>query len=84
MPAPEPSFLGTHVSGTAQIEIPARDLKVEVGASGRVVKIFSTKNDELDCQISDQNGIVCFEDLEPGIYKIMVEGFEIKEIRSTR
>jgi predicted anti-sigma-YlaC factor YlaD len=80
-PAPAPAFLGSHIAGAAKIKIPARDLKVNVGAPGRVVKIFSMNNDELDRQVSDQEGMVKFEDFDPGTYQMIVEGFDVKDIQ---
>lgn len=80
-PMPAPAFLGTPVGGTVPIETTAtRDLKVEVGAAGRMVKIFSEDDAELGRQISGENGIVVFKDFVPATYKLRVEGFEIKDI----
>ncbi len=80
-PMPAPAFLGAAVGGTAPIETTAtRDLKVEVGAAGRMVKIFSEDGVELGRQISGENGIVIFKDFVPATYKLHVEGFEIKDV----
>jgi hypothetical protein len=80
-PTPTPAFLGTPVGGTAPIETTStRDLKVEVGAAGRTVKIFSEDDVELGRQISGENGIVVFKDFVPATYKLHVEGFEIKDV----
>ncbi|MGH7600915.1 MAG: zf-HC2 domain-containing protein, partial [bacterium] len=74
-PTPAPAFLGTQVGGTIPIEtISTRDLKVEVGAAGRTVKIFSEDNVELGRQISGEDGIVVFKDFVPAAYKLHVEG----------
>lgn len=80
-PAPEPAFLGGAITGEASVEITGSALEVNAGAAGRVVKIFSPKNEELDRQISDQAGLVVFKDFEPGRYKIVIEGFVIKEVK---
>jgi len=80
-PASAPVFLGNRPAGTAQIQTTCtRDLKVDVGAPGRKAKIFSEDDVELDRQISDQNGIVVFKDFVPATYKLLVEGFEIKDV----
>jgi hypothetical protein len=80
-PMPVPAFLGTPVGGTAPIETTsARDLKVEVGAAGRTVKIFSEDGVELGRQISGEDGIVVFKDFVPATYNLHVEGFEIKDV----
>ena len=80
-PSPAPAFLGKHLMGTAQIETTStRDLKIEVGESGRLVKIFSETDVELDRQISGPDGSVVFKDFVPAAYKLLVEGFEIKDV----
>ncbi len=80
-PMPAPAFLGTPVGGIAPIETTStQDLKVDVGAAGRTVKIFSEDNVELGRQISGENGIVVFKDFVPAAYKLRVEGFEIKDV----
>ncbi|MGH7453953.1 MAG: zf-HC2 domain-containing protein [bacterium] len=80
-PMPAPAFLGTSVGGTVPIETTAtRDLKVDVGAAGRTVKIFSEDGVELGRQISGENGAVVFKDFVPATYKLRVEGFEIKDV----
>lgn len=80
-PIPAPAFLGTQVVGTVPIETTStRDLKVEVGAAGRTVKIFSEDDVELGRQISGENGFVVFKDFVPATYKLHVEGFEIKDV----
>jgi len=80
-PSPAPAFLGNRPAGTAQIQTTStRDLKIDVGAPGRKAKIFSEDEVELDRQISDQNGIVVFKDFVPATYKLLVEGFEIKDV----
>jgi len=80
-PLPAPAFLGSVVMGTAQIETTStRDLHVDVGAAGRLVKIFSENEIELDRQVSGPNGAVVFKDFVPATYKLFVEGFEIQEV----
>lgn len=80
-PTSAPALLGTPIGGTAPIETTAtRDLKVEVGAAGRTVKIFSEDGVELGRQVSGDNGIVVFKDFVPATYKLHVEGFEIKDV----
>lgn len=80
-PTPAPAFLRTPVGGTASIETAStRDLKVDVGAAGRTVKILSEDGVELGRRISAENGIVVFKDFVPAAYKLHVEGFEIKDV----
>jgi len=80
-PSPAPAFLGKLLVGTAQIETTStRDLTVAVGETGRIVKIFSENDVELDRQISGPNGTVVFKDFVPATYKLLVEGFEIKDV----
>jgi hypothetical protein len=80
-PAPAPAFLGNPLWGTAQIETTEmRDLKVDISEPERLVKIFSADDIELGRQISDQNGVVVFKDFVPATYKLLVEGFEIKDV----
>jgi len=80
-PTSAPAFLGKHLVGTAQIETTStRDLKIEIGESGRLVKIFSENDVELDRQISGPDGSVVFKDFVPATYKLHVEGFEIKDV----
>jgi len=81
VPTPAPEFLSnTIITGDAEIEFFDKDVAVDVGATGRKVKLFSLENLELDCQISNQDGIVVFKDFLPDKYKIIVDGFEIKEV----
>jgi hypothetical protein len=80
-PMPAPAFLGTPVGETAPIETTAtRDLKVDIGAAGRTVKILSEDGVELGRQISGENGTVVFKNFVPATYKLSVEGYEIKDV----
>jgi DNA-binding FrmR family transcriptional regulator len=80
-PSPAPAFLGKVLTGTAQIETTAtRDLIIKVGEAGRIVKLFSENDVELDRQISGPDGNVVFKDFVPATYKLLVEGFEIKDV----
>jgi hypothetical protein len=83
LPAPEPAFLGTQIAGEKAIATASRNLVVEAGGPGRVVRIYSMKDVELGRQVSDRDGVVRFKDFEPGEYKLVVEGFEIKEAQSS-
>lgn len=80
-PMPAPVFLGGAAFDAVPIETTStRDLKVDVGAPGRTVKIFSADDVELDSQISTPDGIVVFKDFVPAKYKLQVEGFEINDL----
>lgn len=78
---PDLAFLGSETAGAKQITTSGGNLEISVGEAGRVVKIFSMNDVVLDNQISDQTGKVVFKDFEPDTYKILVEGFEIKEVK---
>lgn len=80
-PNPTPVFLGSAVTGTAQIETTStRDLYIDVGKADRTVKIFSENDVELGQQLSGPAGTVVFKDFVPATYKLYVEGFEIQEV----
>lgn len=79
---PAPAFLGNVIQGIAEIETTStRDLRIDVGAPDRVVKLFSQEAIELDRQISGATGNVTFKNFVPATYKLQVEGFEITEIQ---
>lgn len=79
-PAPAPAFLGATIGSAIEFELSNPEIPVVVGESGRVVKILSMEDKELDRQTSDENGIALFKDFYPGRYKIAVEGFEVAKI----
>jgi len=80
-PSPAPAFLSEIISGEKEIEFSGNDVVVDVGEPGRTVKIFSRDNIEIGKQISDSKGLVIFKHFLADKYKIMVEGFEIEEIK---
>jgi hypothetical protein len=80
-PTPEPVFLGETIKGEARVKITGDAISIQVGAPGRMVRIFSSDGKELEALTSDENGLVRFQDYEPDEYLIKVEGFKIQEVR---
>lgn len=80
-PAPAPAFLtDTLILSAVKIQITKETLLVNAEKPGLLVKIYSLNDDELDQQITDENGVAAFKDFEPDTYKIAVEGYEIKGV----
>lgn len=79
-PMPEPAFLGETIKGEARVEITGDAVSIEVGAPGRLVRVFSRDGQELEALTSDENGIVRFQDCEPDEYLLKVDGFKILDV----
>jgi hypothetical protein len=80
-PMPAPAFLGETIKGEARVEFTGDAVAIEVGAPGRMVRIFSPDGQELEVLTSDENGLVRLRDYEPDEYLIKVDGFKIQEVR---
>ncbi len=81
-PIPKFAFqmLSEQLFGAVEIEVTESILEIDAGGPGRVVKIFSPKDEELHAVVSDENGRAVFGNLITGKYKILIEGFEIRQM----
>lgn len=81
-PAPQPVFLGDHLQGAQSITISRRDMAIYVGRPGLAVKLFSNDGQELASDVSNEAGMVIFKDFFADTYKLIVQGYEIKGIKT--
>lgn len=63
-----------------EIDHKGGDLVVNVGSRELTVLLFSLDDLELGDEKSDDSGFVRFKDIDPGQYKIDVEGYEIRTV----
>ena len=79
----EMAFLGKTSLFEKEIKHGGGDLVLDVENGDRSVRLFSVEGLELGHEVSDVRGFVRFDDIEKGMYKITVDGFEITEVRRT-
>ena len=67
-----------------EIEHTGGHLVVNIQDSDRIMRIRSSDDLELFQGKSDESGFVIFQELLPGTYKIIVEGYEIDSVRRVK